>query len=268
MAFQFAIAQPPPIGLLTLKDALAYIGLSANQTLVLDARDPQSYTPNSQKWLDRTSGGYDFFLGSTVSVQSTDPQFIGNYGTQSVEYFQFDGTMFFRYDTTNETWMNAIHKDNALFTVVAWAYRNSSGIISLCGTNGDGSGTGFGLDLAAGASAPIEFGVKNGASTVVFDQSTMRTNASGWMFLAYGLNEATGARICQINGTQETTTGITYTLPSALAASQTMEIGALGNAQAPMASNNRLSCIAIFSSLLTAANLTAIFNQTRGIYGV
>ena len=62
-----------------LIDYIGELSLNSNLVLCLDAGDANSYT-SGQKWLDRSGNGYDFFLGTTDSVQASDPTFNGTPG--------------------------------------------------------------------------------------------------------------------------------------------------------------------------------------------
>src|SRR5688572_18803052 len=94
---------------LSLFQAITQAGLTSNLQLCVDSGDALSYPGSGQKFLDRSGNGYDFFLGVDGTVESTDPTFTGEVGTGKA-YWALDGTAFFTYDTTNETWMQNIHK--------------------------------------------------------------------------------------------------------------------------------------------------------------
>lgn len=104
-----------------LMQAITAASLTTNLKLVLDAGDVDSYPGNGQKWLDRSGGGHDFFIGADGSATSSDPTFAGNAGNQSGnEYFSVDGGDYFTYDAAIESWQTALFKTGSasLFAVV------------------------------------------------------------------------------------------------------------------------------------------------------
>jgi len=101
-----------------LEEIIRGLSLDTNLKLCLDAGEGDSYT-SGQSWLDLAGSGYDFFLGQDGSSDSTDPTFNGVANTMtSSEYWSFDGGDYFTYDTTNETWMENLHKAGALLILV------------------------------------------------------------------------------------------------------------------------------------------------------
>lgn len=258
MAFQYSIAQPRIS--VNFFDAITLLSLTTNLKLALDSGDAASYS-SGQKWLDRSGGGYDFFLGVDGSTDTTDPTFNGVSGRNSdLEYWSFDGGDLFRYDSANETWMNAMHKDSALVSWAAWIYfKSGSGALPLFGTLGSSS-IGVSLSIPTTQQNFIE---SNGVTAVsVADNTTVRTN--GWEFIGGALNEAANT-ITFVTGGTSTTKACTYISPSAAAATYTMEIGATGNATAPLiGAGHRFGTLAIWQgTALTSANLVALYNITR-----
>ena len=251
----------------TLLEVTNSLGLSTNRQLILDAGDSASYT-SGQSWLDRSGNGFDFFLGATSAAAADDPTFNGTAGAiRSTEYFSFDGGDNFRYDTTNETWMDDIHQDSAVFTLIAWIYMNTSaGIQAIAGTTGTAAtGTGFGwTDTAADA---LRMLITNAGTTVMAAITTATISLDVWHFVAVALDEAAATGTLQIDGTQESFTS-TYTLPSALSATETMEIAARGGALVQVESGGRIAMFGAWSSKLTDAQLTSIYTATRSRFGV
>ena len=199
-------------------------GLTGGLKLCLDAGDANSYS-SGQSWLDTSGNGYDFFRGPTVGAEASDPTFNGTAGQRaSGNYWSCDGGDYFRYDSANETWMQNLHKDNAVLTMVAWVYPTTAGPIYLWGSSGGTTGSIFYC-----TSSLLVWLVQNGGATVlnIFTAATLNLNA--WNFVAASLTEATGANgaILQVNGVQGLFTS-TYTAPSAASASYTAELGAAG----------------------------------------
>lgn len=267
MAFQFGIATPPFKPRSTMLADLTALSLTTNLKLVLDAGDSASYS-SGQKWLDRSGGGYDFFLGADGSATATDPTFHGSVGGQSDdEYWTFDGGDYFTYDTTNETWMDNLHKDNATFSWAAWIYGRLTG--SLFGTN-EASNSNIGVRLRVQGPGFQTLEVTKGAGGSSFFQSATATvPAAEWGFVSGAVNEAANTFITNTSGTAESF-ACTYTTPSASSASFTMQIGAAGNGADKIAvAGSRMASLAIWEgTALSAANLAAIFTATRGKFGV
>ena len=116
------------------------LGLSTGLQLCLDAGDLASYPGSGQKWLDQAQR-YDFFLGATSGAAADDPTFNGVAGDlKDSTYWALDGTQFFRYDTTNETWMQNLHKNGATYTFVGWVWFGTLvSVVCIAGTIGDSS---------------------------------------------------------------------------------------------------------------------------------
>jgi hypothetical protein len=251
-------------------DIIVALGLSANLRLCLDAGDADSYT-SGQSWLDRSGNGYDFFRGATNSATTDDPAFNGSAGGLSAsEYFSFDGGDYFRYDTTNETWMQNLHKNNAAWTWCAWVrITNTATVRSFFGSNGGAQTTGTGVHIVANASENLSVRCVNSNSLVLQADSTLAIPTAQWTFAGISFNEAAGAggSFFYCDGTGETFDG-TYSSPSSGNASQTFEIGARGNGNGPLASGERMAGFMMWDAALSQANLTAIYNATRSRYGV
>lgn len=261
MAFQFAPPFPHTKIKSTLMADLTTLALTTNLKLVLDASDSSSYAGGT-KWLDRSGNGYDFFLGADGSATSTDPTFNGSSGGQSdAEYFSFDGGDYFKYDTTNETWMDNLHKNNALFTCVSWVYfSNLASIVGLFGTGGN----------AIGNSPGISFRASSGNLGIVVLPSTgidqfarpFVVPINQWVFVGCAVDEAANTIRVQLNGTS-LSTACTYTNPSASSAAVTMEIGSRGNANQPLSSGSRMAGFAMWEGrALTAAEMLSVYTKT------
>lgn len=236
------------------------LGLSAGLQLCLDAGDIVS-VPGSgvSKWLDRAQG-YDFFLGPTVGVEATDPTFVGTAGDlKDSTYWLFDGTMFFRYDTANEAWMQSLHKAGAKFSMACWVYFGALGSVAgFCGTRGAFANTGMCWNKTVGNG--LSFTSQNAGVVVLQINSTATANADSWVFMGLSVDEAAGAGggVQQLNDVQQIVTS-TYVSPSAANASFTMEVGARGNADSPMSNLSRMGAMMMWNRALSAAELMALY---------
>lgn len=246
------------------------LGLTSNLRLCLDAGDAASYT-SGQKWLDTSGGGYDFFRGTSGSSESSDPTFNGTPGGVSAsEYWSFDGGDYFTYDATNETWMQNIHKNNALWSAVAWVYWQGSTSSFIIGNNGAATGnTGFNLAMVSSGNPMLR--IANAGSSVVGDLSAgVPVKTAGWSFVGISVDEAAGAGGGHWRVDDNVPTfDATYTSPASGNATYTTQIAARGNGSSPVPSGFRMAQLAAWEgAALTANDLTAIYQATRGRFGV
>lgn len=247
------------------------LGLATNLKLCLDAGDSNSYAGGAS-WLDTAGSGYDFFRGTTSGADASDPTFNGTQGGRSsAEYFSVDGSDYFTYDTTNETWMNNIHKDSAQWTVAMWFYTTTLGTArGMMGTdNGDAANIGF--NILASTTNSLRIRIGNGSGSRPLDWNPGTPNfVSGWNFLSVRLDETDGTNGLSlvINGSSETTSG-TYTSPSASNATSTLQILAEGNNVLPARSGDRIGMFWMWEgTVLSTTNLSSIYTASRTRYGV
>lgn len=256
----------------SLIDILGALGLTTNLKLCLDAGDSASYA-SGQKWLDRSGGGYDFFLGSDGTSGTNDPTFNGTPGGLSnAEYFSFDGGDYLTYDAANEAWMNNLHKNNARSAGFAWVYITSSGgNKSIFGTNGGVPGANIGVHFIVGATMNLIYRSINTTIPNSLDRdwaASIPTNQ--WVFLAYNHNEGGGAgqSFLYFDGTTDTFDGA-VPVPSASDATYTMQVGARGNNNGAAASGSRIGMLGIWEGgNLTVSQFNQIRAMTRGRFGV
>lgn len=244
------------------------LSLTSGLQLCLDAGDAASYT-SGKKWLDVSGNGADFHVGSSASTTGTEPTFNGTPGADS-SYWGFDGTDYFTYDSSNETWMNNLHKDNAAFTLLMWARFPSVASLRLMGT-GNTSGTDVGVTWGTTAGGLLNHAVLNGAGSARAFNGTATTTvtADEWQMLSWSHNEAAGAAgaIIGRNATTETASS-TYTSPSSSAATYTMKIGANGQPSGRLPSGSRIGMFLAWSAALTAEQIGQIYTETRSRFGV
>lgn len=242
------------------------LGLTPSLQVCLDAGDAASAPASPTSWLDLSGNAFDFFLGTTGGADATDPTFNGTTGRLSNgEYFSVDGGDQFRYDTANETWMNAMHQDSALFTLVAWVmFPNVTAAQTISGTSGNNQ---TGIRFFINTTPALRVNVRN-ATAVVYDAGTLTPSASVWLFCGMAIDEAGATGSFIINNAVEALTP-TYSSPAAGASTQTMEICASGGGSTRMASGGRVAQFAAWSGkALSAGELQALFALTRGKFGV
>ncbi len=245
---------------------LQRLNLTTNLQLCLDAGDSASYDPAVQtdKWLDRSGNGYDFYRGSGTGADAGDPTFNGTAGALSTaEYWSSDGGDYFTYDSANETWMENIHKDNAAVSFLLWYYQAGTGSGGVLGDLGAAAGnTGFRFTL--NATNVLQFAVFNIGTSVASLTTTGTVTADAWNCIGLILDEASGGTATKIyiNGAVESFDG-TYTLPSSSGASFALAIGTRGSSNTPMRSGARVAMVAGWNAVKTTADFDKIYNATH-----
>lgn len=247
---------------------LRKLGLTTNLKLCLDAGHETSLPAASTKWIDLAGSGYDFFRGTTAGADATDPAINGTAGARSSsEYLSFDGGDYCLYDTTNETWMQNLHKDNALWTMMAWVYIATPATLQSL----------FGLHtaIAPGASVQVSASIAGvyirnagGGNALLAEPVGQNVAANTWTFLAVSVNEAAATGFVR-NGPSSVAFTSTYTSPSAGSAGSTMEIAAVGAGNQKLTNGSRMASFTMHeASALSAAETLAVFQATRGKFGV
>lgn len=270
MPFQF-LPQTPPVIVKPMSDALAQLGLSSGLQVCLDAGDSDSVASGTQaKWLDTSGNGYDFFRGADGSSTATDPTYNGTPGNLSPsEYWSLDGGDYFRYDTTNETWMQNLHKAGTKFSAAFWFKPGNAIDFSCMGTIGSGSVTGTSLVFdETDDNSAVRLLLYNGGSQALSAELLFPNSWDGSPnltagFLAASYDASTSTYNAHMSGTSKTTTAA-LSSPSSSSASQTLEIGALGNGVSASPANSRLLAAMIWSGVaLSTAQMQQIFAYTR-----
>lgn len=250
------------------------LGLTAGLKLALDMGDLVSNPGSGQKLLDLAGSGYDFFRGNSNTATTDDPSFNGTAGRlSSAEYLGFDGGDVMRYDTTNETWMQNLHKNNAVFTFILGVYwpGEGTGDQGILGTSGiDGGGT-IGVDwmINDAEGNTSDFVVRNSGVVTRFRADAVPC-VTGWNIIGISVNEAAGAdaMITMVNG-KTTSQDATYTSPSASNASQTLELMSRGNGGKKAPNGARFGfCVAWEGTALSAAQMLAFYEAIRGRYSL
>lgn len=250
----------PRVSLATI---ISNLGLTSGLKLCLDAGDSASYT-SGQSWLDTSGNGYDFFRGATGSATTDDPTFNGTPGALTAsEYWSFDGDDFFTYDSTNEAWMNNIHKDGATFTIVVWAYLGAANSQGLVGTGVSGGGkTGFYFSSSSGGL--LSFVVATGAGVALNQTGPALVGTGQWVMFTLSVAENGGATAGFFGQNNSFSTfNPAYTAPSAAAATDTFGIGRRGATEGILSAGGRVAMVAIWEGVtLTQAQVLSIYNAT------
>ena len=252
------------------------LGLTTNLKVCLDAGNLASYGNQTDKWMDLSGNGYDFFKGSGTGADGGDPTFNGVTGNRSInEYFSSDGGDYFTYDTTNEAWMQTLHKDAAQFSACAWVYWPSShaadsGIFGTAAANSTDAGVRLFIDNATHNFAFTSSKGSGGGAISLQGPATLTADA--WNFVGLAVNENGGVNTsAYITNTTSSlvATAMNYTTPSAANATYTMNVGGVGGGLRPIVSSGRIGSIALWQgTVLTPTNFTDIYSKTKGRYGL
>ena len=258
----------------TLFTVIQNVGLTANLEVALDAGDATSYT-SGQSWKDLSGNGIDFFRGTDGTAEASDPTFNGSPGKLTLnEYWSFDGGDQFRYDSANETWMQNMHKNSALFTLLTFVYLGSTSNQGIMGT-GTGSAD-VGIEYRTKAAEEQELRIFAGGSTSITKRTDAAVSTGAFHMLALSIDEATGAgggffykdgAYDQVGAAD--TFDATYTAPSAASATYTLELGSRGNTSQNLTSGSRMACFAAWEgTALTKANLDDIWSRMRDRFSI
>jgi hypothetical protein len=244
---------------------LTTLSLTTNLKLCLDAADESSWPGSGQEWLDVAGGDYDFFLGADGSAAADDPVFTGRVGALSAAEAWTFSSKFFRYSAPNESWMDALHKNGALFSLGVLLKQSTApatGSDGLIGTSGGGP-TNVGIALRVNNPGNfVSLRVGNGAGSTLFTANFGIPADSAWHLLGVTLDEAGGANqsLWSLDGVAKSTFNGTVTSPSASGSAYTMEIAAKGNGAEPLASTVQIGGVMIVEgSKWSSANFESLW---------
>jgi hypothetical protein len=253
----------------TMREVIHALGLSANLKLILDAGDNASVASASQAaWSDVSGNGYDFNRGASSASAGDDPTFTGTVGGRSSsDYYALDGGDSFTYDSSNESWMNAIGQNSALFTMAGWVYMTAN-TKALAGTD-DPDVNNSSWQFVVTSGTKMLFRAFNATGDAVNMTSSAAFPLNAWTFFAVSVNEAAGTGFLQINSTQESFT-TTYASPLAPGSAVAMRIAALGGGTLQPASGSRYGAFMAWQggTNLSTAQGSNLFQATRGKYGI
>lgn len=253
----------------TMLSALQRLGLTTNLKVCLDAGDINSYDGTSQTWTDVSGGGYSFYRGTGSGSDAADPTFNGTAGRQSSsEFFSFDGADYCTLNQATPTWINNLHKDNALWATAGWLYITSiSQLAGILGNNGlqdQANGVGLNVRTDGLLRVSVSKGATGGAIALGAN-STGTLNLNAWNFFASQIDEAAGTGVLQVNATQDDFVS-TYSGPTTNNAGFAFEIGraSAGVASLPLLSGSRLNCVSMWeASTPTKAQFLSLYNATK-----
>ncbi len=254
---------------------LVNAGLDTGLELVLDAGSFLSYDGSGQTFTNLVDAGVDAHLGANATPTTDDPTFNGVSGAlSSAEYFSFDGGDFFTLKS-QPAWAGSgtsggLHHDNAKWTALFWLQIAATATANgLMGTGGFGSNH-HGIDLVVNSAEQLRLWHEDGdnlGSDIVGTSTTVLTTGA-WHLAGVSVNEGGGAGASFFfeDDTTNTFDGA-YLDPKVAAASFTLAIGRTGDT-IPVANGYRIAGVMIWSTNLTTANCTVIWNAQRGRFGL
>lgn len=252
------------------RPVVARLGLKNGLKACYDTSDIRSLPGGGTQLLDAFSSGPTFNYGNG-STSSTFPALSGSAGTLGAR-LGFDGGDYLRLAVSNPAWINNLHKDNVKLTIAAWVYVDTLGSVQgIFGTRGAASGnTGFVFLLST--SGFLQLAVQNAGSSVLSQTSAGAAQVveDAWNFVAVSLDESvgTGGISWLVNGNTDTDPS-TYSSPSTGNASFAAEIGAFGNAVAPLLATNRVAGLLAWEGVsLTPGQMQKFYHATRRRFGV
>lgn len=217
-----------------------------------------AYNPSA--WAGIVSGNW---VAQSMALR---PKFPNSGLLSSNNFWGFGGGHYLTYDTTNEAWMQTLHKDNAIYSSICWVKVPDTADQWFWG---DCTGNGIGVCFGIAALQPLLRARIVGA--VVNDcvySGSVPTNT--WVMMSHSLTEATGAggAIIGINDDFQTFTS-TYVSPSASDAAVVFEIAARGSGGQPINLGGSMAMLCMWQgTALTEAELLSFFEATRDRFGV
>jgi hypothetical protein len=239
---------------------LKRLGLTPGLKLCLDVGDINLY-PGTGTQIACPYTGTIFDFGATTAA----PTFNGEAGRLTKdEYLSFDGGDYLTINGGNTAAIDALHKDNAAYTIVALMQGVAAGAIQrICGTDG-GNNANIGVSFLFAASNSMQIQMRYGGATGLNQASSLLVDALPGLY-AISLNESvgTGALLYRKRDALDSDPS-TYSTPSASAATYPLQIGAGGNNANPVANGTRLFGFFLWEGVaLPQKQLAAISAMTK-----
>jgi hypothetical protein len=240
---------------------LKRMGMTTGLKICLDAGDKASYPGSGTQWLDTSGNGHHFDFGATTAA----PTFVGTAGRlSSGEYLSFDGGDHLTIAGGNPSWVQNLHKDNAIYSILLLMQGVApSAIQRICGTDG-GNNANIGFSCLFNATNNMGLQMRFAGGAGMNQVSTLTVDGTA-AFYGFSLNESVGASGIQYrkDGSTNTDTS-TYSTPSGSNATYALQIGAGGNNANPFANGTRLFGFAMWEGVaLTQAQMATINAATR-----
>lgn len=240
-------------------------GLTANLQLVLDAGSIDK--GSGQNWLDLSGLGHDFVGQNTVAYNGTPGDL------SSSEYWLFDGSDNFQYDSANEGWMDDFHQDNADLAMLAWVYVIGSSIKQPICATGRFAGSLTGFDWYLSATEKADFAVFDaGTNALVSNFADTVPNLNAWNLIGIRIDEAAGVGFHYLNGAYNQKGGsdtwnCTYATPNTGGANHIWQIGS--DTGTRFVNNTRMTGLMVWGGGgIIKANMDTFWNATKGRFGL
>lgn len=184
----------------------------------------------SGDWINSGSAGsaYNMMLGNGSSA-GTYPTFVAT----APAHFSYDGGDYFTIRGANTTFINSIHQDNAVFTIVYEGYVTGGDSIDLANTGTSWNAAGFAFQTYFDNDEPLTFEVGaqtpstnqcSGGFALCAELTNNNLSAPSKLFGAIAVNEGTGEGRFRMNNRSSTFTS-TYNNPTTSVSSSKLKIG-------------------------------------------
>ncbi len=266
----FFAPTPPYVAPTSFMDIITHLGSSAGVQFVIDAGDAASYPGTGQSVQDLSPSNFDWQLGSTSGVDTEDPTFVGVAGRQSSgEYFRSIDYEDDLRALARSTFTDSLHQNNALYSYVGWvrmAYHDPT------------FGSAFFKTVVAAGTRGISIGdsiAANQLSASVTDAASAQVGSivtglsmpvNAWTFVAIAHDEAAGTWRAQRNADVASGSGATYTSPEAGASGAVPRICMTNDPSGGYSGDNAM--VAMWNRMLSAAEIMALYNATKGRFGL
>jgi hypothetical protein len=270
-AIALAVSVPAVISRAQFVRTINNLNLQSNLRLCLDAGDVASAVSSSAtKWLDTSGNGYDFFRGTTVSSEASDPTLNGTPGGLSNEYYSGDGADLFTYDTTNETWMDDLAKSGTTVSLAGWFYLPADSSTYMISTQKTGSPQGL-LWGYSGTANTHQLLLRSSINTdiaVATSGANISTTTPRWVYMHFsGTHGAGNAFTLCIDGVITTGTYPADTYGTGTPGPMRLMISNSAGASAP--NGTRMALLAAWTGVAhTSTQMQATYNATKGRFGL
>lgn len=264
-------------GYMNLYEILQGLGLTANLKVCIDVADADCYSGSGQNINDLSGTGTHFFRGTTSGSEGSDPTFNGSAGGNSAdEYFSYDGGDQTYCQLSVQSWMSAMHQNNAVYSLLAVFFipTGFDGLSTPCNLITTGNvGIQFRVSNTGGKFPVNSLQIRVGDGTMGNELSQFLDGipvANAWNCYGLGFTESSGnityARHTPGGfGYTDYAAGFTYPSPSASAASNAVRLMETAPA------NCRLAMAAIWQgthiNAAQFASITSAIDAMRGGYG-
>ena len=226
---------------------------SVSSLPIIDLR-AWSYS-GSGNWLNSGTGGsaYDMALGNGTAA--TTPTYVSS----SPSHFLMDGGDYFRLVGAQTAFLDSMHQDNAIYTIVIEGHRASTSTQVWFSTGSWSNSVGVALynttsiNYQVGDGSPVSGSCTGNASLCASGPSFGGTGTS---FMAVAVNETAGTGTIRANGSSSAVTS-TYSGPSTATAQHKFELGGVSESIVP--NGTRFYRVRVWNVALTSSQLRDLY---------